>query len=140
METAIFRNCFACDYKEVTQQVACPRCGKPLQSESAIRMLGGVLAFLGFWIIGIMTFAVNKLGSSPRIDRPGHYGENAANTSFDGIVYYIAAAVFIMGASTVLAGGWMLVTGRRNLKLLWFMIAFGIGIGAIGYVFRLFVS
>lgn len=140
MTATAFRNCFACDFKEVTAGTACPKCGKPLQTESTIRVLGGVLAFLGFLVTAIMTWAVKAIGNSPRIDRPGHYGETMRDLAAENLAYYVLVAVFIMGASTILAGGWMLLTGRRNLKMLWFMIGFGLALGSVGYVFRNLLS
>lgn len=141
MTTAVFKNCFGCDYKEVTEERRCPQCGKPLQDEKTIRMLGGILSFLGLVLITIMTLVINGISHSTRVvDRPGHYGESARNTPNGTLVYGILIAVLLMGVSTLLTGGTMVVTGRRNLKLLWFMIAFGLVLGGFGYVFSRFIS
>jgi len=138
--TAVFRNCFVCDYKAVTADLACPQCGKPMQSESTIRFLGGVLSFLGLLLITIMTLVINGISHATRVvDRPGHYGESARNAPSDGVIYFILIAVLLAGFLALMAGGWMVVTGRRNLKLLWIMITFGIGLGSIGYVFSRFL-
>ena len=141
MSVEVFRNCFVCDYKAVTADLRCPKCGKPMQTEGTIRFLGGILSFLGLLLITIMTLVINGVSNATRVvDRPGHYGESARNAPPDGIVYFILIAVLLMGVSALLAGGTMVATGRRNLKLLWLMIAFGLGLGAFGYIFSGFVS
>ena len=137
MSAEVFRNCFVCDYKAVTADLSCPNCGKPLQSEGTIRFLGGILSFLGLLLITIMTLVINGVSNATRVvDRPGHYGESARNAPNDTLVYFILIAVLLAGVSALLAGGWMVVTGRRNLKLLWFMIAFGLALGTAGYIFK----
>ncbi|HKP69542.1 MAG TPA: hypothetical protein VJV05_09675 [Pyrinomonadaceae bacterium] len=138
--TEVFKNCFVCDYKEVTAALSCPKCGKPLQTESTIRVFGGVLSFLGLLLIALMSFVIKGVGTANRIDRPGHYGETARNAPSEGLVYFILIAVLLMGVSTLLAGGWMVVTGRRNLKLLWLMIGFGLALSGFAYIFAGFVS
>jgi hypothetical protein len=140
MTTAVFRNCFVCDYKAVTSGVECPQCGKPLQSERTIRFLGGILSFLGLLLITMMTLVINGISHATRVvDRPGHYGETAGHAPSDAVIYSILIAVLVAGVLALLAGGWMVVTGRRNLKLLWIMITFGIALGSIGYVFSRFL-
>lgn len=140
MTNEMFKNCFVCDYKAETSEVRCPNCGKPLQTETTIRFFGGILSFLGLVLITTMTLVMKGIGNSTRIDRPGHYGETARNASMEGVAYFILTAVLLMGVSTLLAGGWMVVTGRRNLKLLWFMIGFGLALGGFGYIFSALVS
>lgn len=135
MTTAIFKNCFVCDYKAETTELSCPDCGKPLQTETTIRFFGGILSFLGLILITTMTLVMNGLSKATKVDRPGHYGETVRNASMENVAYFILVAVLLMGVSTLLAGGWMVVTGRRNLKLLWFMITFGLALGTLGYVF-----
>ena len=138
--TAVFRNCFVCDYQAVTSGVACPQCGKPLQSERTIRFLGGILSFLGLLLITMMTLVINGISHATRVaDRPGHYGETARHAPSDAVIYSILIAVLLAGVLALLAGGWMVVTGRRNLKLLWIMITFGLGLGAFGYAFTRFL-
>ena len=136
----VFRNCFACDYKAVTAELSCPSCGKPLQTETTIRFFGGVLSFLGLLLITVMTLVIKGIGNAHRIDRPGHYGKTARNAPTEGMVYFILIAVLIMGVATLLAGGWMAVTGRRNLKLLWFMIGLGLALGGGAYILSGIVS
>ena len=137
---AMFKNCFVCNYEAVTGEMRCPNCGKPLQSETTIRFLGGVLSFLGLVLITMMALVMNGLSNSTKLSRPGHYGETVRNASMENVAYFILTAVMLMGVSTLLAGGWMVVTGRRNLKLLWFMISFGLALGGAGYIFSGFVS
>src|SRR6187551_2467368 len=116
MSSEVFRNCFVCDYQAVTSGVACPQCGKPLQSEATIRFLGGVLSFLGLVLITMMALVINGVSHATRVvDRPGHYGESASRAPSDGVIYAILIAVLLAGVLALLAGGWMVVTGRRNL-------------------------
>jgi hypothetical protein len=142
MSSEVFRNCFVCDYQAVTSGVSCPQCGKPLQSEGTIRFLGGVLSFLGLLLITMMIVRPKGLfgvRATRVVDRPGHYGEAARQGPSDGVIYSILIAVLLAGVLALLAGGWMVVTGRRNLKLLWLMITFGLGLGSVGYVFVRFL-
>ena len=140
MSAEVFRNCFVCDYKAVTSDLKCPKCGKPLQSEATIRFLGGVLSFLGIVLITMMSLVINGISTATRVvDRPGHYGESARNAPDDTVIYSILIAVLLAGVAALLAGGWMVVTGRRNLKLLWIMIGLGLALGAFGVFFQQFL-
>jgi uncharacterized RDD family membrane protein YckC len=106
-----------------------------------IRFLGGILSFLGLILITMMTLVINGVSKATRVvDRPGHYGESARDAPSEPVVYAILIAVLLMGVATLLAGGSMVVTGRRNMKLLWFMIGFGLALGSLGVFFRHFIS
>ena len=135
--TAIFRNCFGCDYKAVTDETRCPKCGRTMKSSAMIRTIGGSMTFMGLLLTGIMVWVFSALSGSERGAPTGRYGETVRDASTDSLVFLILAAVVVMAGMGTITGLWLLVTGRRNLKLQWTTILMGIGLAIVAIVFNL---
>ena len=125
--TMVFKNCFVCDYEAVTEQRKCPRCDATLRTSTVIRVRGAAIAFLGFVLIGIMTWLVNDFGNLSRVG-------SARNASIDSTIYLIVLGVYLLAARAVLSGSWLLVTGRRNRILLGFLVALGVALGIFTFI------
>ena len=59
------------------------------------------------------------------------------DASIDNYAYFTVVMVFVMAGAAISTGLWLLVTGRRNLKLPWPMIALGLGLGLLASIFDL---
>lgn len=99
---------------------------KGMKSPAALRALGVVLVVLGGALMGGMAvlswimYGVIQNSSDPR-----------ASTKFTGsesdmmFMYAIFALVFFIGLTAFTAGLWQVIFGRRNLVLVWIMLALG---------------
>lgn len=93
------------------------------QSPATIRVLGGVLIFIGLLLMGgmgaIMIWVNNILANN---------GRSGSSPSFKGspeeanIIFLVLGAVGAFGFVSMIAGAWQLFTGTRNKILLWIMI------------------
>jgi hypothetical protein len=99
---------------------------KGMKSPATLRALGVVLVVLGGALMGGMAvlswvmYGVIQNSSDPR-----------ASTKFTGsesdmlFMYGIFALVFFIGLTAFTAGLWQVIFGRRNLILVWIMLALG---------------
>ena len=120
-----FKTCFSCNYQAGTIETRCPSCGKPLQDQQTIRILGGVLMFLGLFIVGIIGSVLfwmnNVISGRGRFE--SRWNASPEETSLMFAILYLTLA---FGLSAVFTGLWQLGTGKRNLKLIWAMLGLGL--------------
>jgi len=126
------KSCFKCSYEADTAETRCPRCGRPFKSSKNIRVRGGILVFLGVFLIlfmgGIALFVSYLVfgGSNP---------DAAAKFRGEGfqllLIYGIFGCVMLFGLASLITGIFQLITGRRNQFLVWLMM---------GLVFLLIIS
>lgn len=117
------KNCFKCNWEGETAETACPRCGKLLRSKSTIRVLGGVLIFLGGFLTvvpAVLTVVVmNVIANS---DKPGSTTKFTGSDTNMFFMFAIFAVVFMFGLASLAAGFWQLIFGRRNKILVWIVL------------------
>jgi hypothetical protein len=121
-----FKTCFGCNYQAETTETKCPNCQKPLQDESTIRVLGWLLVFIGVLLVSVMgsimlwmnTVMHNRSSTSKWTGSP----EQAQ------IGLLVMGVVMIFGFSAFIAGFWQVMTGKRNLKLIWLMLGLGVAL------------
>src|SRR5258706_12941633 len=104
------RSCFKCGYEGDTADTRCPNCGRPLKTVRQIRVLGGILVFLGGFLIlfmgGITLFVMNLIYKN---------GSSFTGTRNDLILIFGAFGfVIFFGFVALIAGLWQLIFGRRN--------------------------
>jgi hypothetical protein len=126
------KTCFKCDYEADTAETRCPRCGRPFKSSKNIRVRGGILVFLGAFLIlfmgGIAGFVAYLIYGG---------GIPDAATKFKGegfkviLIFGIFGCVMLFGLVSLITGIFQLITGRRNQFLVWLMM---------GLVFLLIIS
>lgn len=134
--------CFKCRWEGRISQTVCPQCGKPLFSETNVRVRGVILTFLGLFLSGFMSaiafFVTAMLTEAAKNPKTG--------AKFNGdeymliMIYLIFAGVIAMGVTITLAGIWQIIFGRRNMFLIWIFLAL-IGLTfAVGGIFRAFAN
>jgi len=120
------KTCFKCGYESETELTKCPRCGTGLKSRSMIRGLGVVLVFLGGILVAGMAFLIfwttNMIANS---DRPGATSRFTGSKSDMMFMYSIFGLVLVFGLTSLVAGLWQVIFGRRNLMLVWIMLGLG---------------
>ena len=93
------------------------------QSPATIRVLGGVLIFIGLLLIGGMGALIVWIN-----DILANNGRSGSAPSFKGspeeanIIFLVLGAVAAFGLVAMIAGAWQLFTGTRNKILLWIML------------------
>ncbi len=119
------RNCFKCGYEGDIAETRCPKCGKPLKTVKQIRILGGILVFLGAFLIlfvGAISVFVWSLVNKASTD--GH--KSFTGTRSDLVLIFGAFAFIILfGVVGLIAGLWQLIFGRRNKILVWVILGLG---------------
>ncbi|HQU94466.1 MAG TPA: hypothetical protein PLK77_19370 [Pyrinomonadaceae bacterium] len=108
-----------------------------MRSPTALRALGVVLLVLGALLMGGMAvlswvmYGVIQNSSDPR-----------ATTRFTGsesdmmFIFAIFGLVFFIGLTSFVAGLWQVIFGKRNLILVWVMLALGGIFFIVGTVVR----
>lgn len=121
---AVFRQCFACNYQEVSDQKQCPKCtSKNFLSATNIRVRGAVITLCGLFIAGLMagiTLWVFRLFANDPEAAAKMQQEKATYLAIFGLFGLLIA----LGLHFVLTGGWMLILGKRNKFLVWAMLVF----------------
>jgi sterol desaturase/sphingolipid hydroxylase (fatty acid hydroxylase superfamily) len=126
------RFCYKCHYPANASDAKCPRCGGPLKTKGSIRMLGGVLVFLGGFIsvlmIGVMLLMFGIFSQTPASKIKG---EEAKVLWAIGVV----ALTFGVGVSFAIAGLWQMIFGKRNKWIVWISIALVVFLLIAGRIF-----
>jgi magnesium-transporting ATPase (P-type) len=115
-----FKTCFGCNYQAETTETKCPNCQKPLQDESTIRILGGLLMFIGLLLVGVMSAIM--LWMNKTMNNPSSTTKFTVTSDKKMITFLILGAVAAFGFSAFIAGSYQLFTGKRNKKLIWLML------------------
>lgn len=127
--------CDKCKFETGEPLGKCPTCGRSLRKTSTVRALGWVLVVLGGGLTLFMawlTVFITRLIA--------HSGEPGATTRFTGnsaditFAYSVFGVVLAFGLTSVVAGAWQIVYGRRNKKLVFLVIV----LAALFYVLGLY--
>jgi hypothetical protein len=113
----------SCGYETHKFIRTCPQCGAGLQSRRWSRRFGAALTVCGLILMCIMGTVLYYV--LPAMLRPG---VDVGGTRFSGtptqslLVLGIMGAVFIFGATALIYGIWQMRTGRRNRKVVYFVV------------------
>ena len=137
------RTCYKCHYEAETAETRCPRCrNKKLWTRTETRVLGGVLAALGSFLMVVMgVIIIFFIGLADTAGKKGVSGPRFSGTKNDLLlVFIILGFVFFFGVVSFVAGLWQLIFGRRNMILIWLVIALGVVFLIGGTIFRVIVG
>ena len=122
-DTEDLSRCYACGYETHKFIRTCPQCGTGLQSRRWSRRFGAALTVCGLILTGLMGTVLYYV--LPAMLRPG---VDAGGMRFSGtatqalLVLAIMGAVFVFGATALVYGIWQMRTGRRNRKVVYFVV------------------
>lgn len=118
--------CVKCGAFVERSVAGCERCGGKLQSPVTIRILGAVLFSIGTVLVAGMAFLIVwAMGAVANAD------DISSGSRFNGtrsdmlLVFGIFGFVLLFGLTSIVAGAWQLIFGRRNRPLVWIILAFG---------------
>jgi hypothetical protein len=141
MPNVQYRFCFKCKWEGETAEKLCPRCRRATQTRGFIRATGAVLVALGGFLIvvmGAITIAVISI-----IEQSGKPGTSARFTGTKDqmlMIFAIFGFVLLFGFVSVIAGLWQLIFGRRNMILVYFILALGALFLVGGSIARMFLE
>ena len=120
------RSCFKCGYEAYTAEKKCPQCGRPLKTILQIRVIGGILVFLGGFLIlfmgGISLFVLNIVSQGGKPGGGSHFTGSRNDLI---LIFGVFGAVIFFGFVALLAGLWQLILGRRNKVFIWLILGLG---------------
>jgi uncharacterized paraquat-inducible protein A len=126
------RFCYKCHRPAGNADAKCARCGGVLRTKTTIRILGGVLVFLGGFVSALMAFvAVFMYGALVQTDGRRFSGTETELLFAVGII----GLTFVVGVSFALAGVWQIIFGRRNTIIVWISVGLVIVLFVIGKIF-----
>lgn len=119
------RMCFKCKFEDNTALKKCPRCGRPLFSETNVRVRGVLMFFIGLFLSGFMSFIAFSVAdllfkSSINIAVNSQLSQKPYLIV---VIYVIFGGVIAGGLSVMFAGIWQVIFGRRNMFLIRTFIA-----------------
>lgn len=118
--------CFKCGFETQANYNKCPRCGRGLKTRGEIRLLGFLLATLGgILVVGMSAITLIVIGLIQQSGKPGTTARFTGTETEMLMMFGIFGAVLIFGFGALAAGLWQLIFARRNMFLLWAMIAMG---------------
>jgi len=108
-----------------------------LRTSTEIRTLGGVLAALGAFLVVMMgTITFFTIGMISNSGKPGSTSKFTGTKDQMYIMFAIFGFVLLFGFTSLIAGLWQLIFGKRNMVLIYGIL----GLGAIfligGTIFR----
>jgi ribosomal protein L40E len=128
------RFCYKCHCPAGAFDKQCRRCGcAALRTKATIRILGGVLVFLGGFISALMAF-IGMFIYGALMHDGGASRFKGSDTELL-LVIGIIALTFVVGVSFALAGLWQMIFGRRNSFIVWVSISLVITLLVIGKIF-----
>ena len=121
------RQCFSCYHEGMTGDSICPRCRKPKFFTSGnIRTRGKVLIGVGIFLTVLM--AAVAVGVGVLLGVAMNNPESARKIRDDiGIIigmYGLFAVLIGFGLQSIVSGGWMAISGKRNRIIVWVMWTF----------------
>ncbi|MEP6847826.1 MAG: hypothetical protein ABI999_03145 [Acidobacteriota bacterium] len=128
------KSCFKCYFSGDTPETRCPRCGGRLRSSTNLRVRGGILIFVGAFLVllmGAITGFVVYLvwgGADPKAAAKLRAEEFKLLLAFG-----MFGLVMLFGLVSLITGVFQIVFGRRSRILVWAMMAlvFILVIGAV---------
>ena len=137
------RTCYKCHYEAETAETRCPRCrSKKLWTRTETRAMGGVLAVLGSFLMVVMgaiiLFFIGLAATAGKKNISGPRFSGTKNDLF--LVFIILGFVFFFGFVSFVAGMWQIILGRRNMVLIWVILALGVVFLVGGSIFRVIVG
>ncbi|HEX8738012.1 MAG TPA: hypothetical protein VF721_21950 [Pyrinomonadaceae bacterium] len=126
------RFCYKCHRPAGDFDKRCQRCGGVVRTKATIRILGGVLVFLGGFISVLMAFVgLFMYGALMQTNGSRFNGSEKELLFAVGII----GLTFVVGISFALAGLWQIIFGRRNTFIVWISIGLVIVLFVIGKIF-----
>lgn len=127
------RFCYKCHYPAGVFDAKCPRCGGVLRTKATIRVLGGVLIFLGGFISLMMAFVGMFIyGALMHDGGASHFRGSDVELLF---VIGIIGLTFVVGIAFALGGVWQIIFGRRNAFIVWIALSLVAVLFVIGGIF-----
>ncbi len=124
--------CWNCGFETHKLRSQCPRCGSSLQSRRWSRRFGVVITLAGAFITTVMSVVLFKVWPLLR-----HPGVDVNGTRFSGgpgaaaLVLAVLVAVFALGAGLLGYGVFQVTTGRRNRKVVGFIVAVAVALAIL---------
>jgi hypothetical protein len=128
------RFCYKCHYPAGAFDKKCSRCGGVVRTKATIRILGGVLIFLGGFISTMMAFVGMFIYGALTQTGGSRFNGSESELMF---AVGIIGLTFVVGVSFALAGLWQIIFGRRNTFIVWVSVGLVIVLFVVG---RIFVS
>jgi magnesium-transporting ATPase (P-type) len=144
MPNVQYRLCFKCKWEGETAEKLCPRCRKATQTRRFIRATGAALVALGGFLIVVMgAITIVVVGLFQQSGRPGAPSMGARFTGTKDqmlMILGIFGFVLLFGFVSVIAGLWQLIFGRRNMILVYFILALGVVFLVGGSIAQMFLE
>lgn len=132
-----YRFCFKCKWEGESAEKICPRCRKPTQTRGFIRGTGAVLVVLGGFLIAMMSIiTIVVVGIIQQSNKPGSTARFTGTKDQMVLMFGIFGFVLLFGFVSLAAGLWQLIFGRRNMILVYFILALGVVFIVGGSIFR----
>ncbi len=94
------------------------------ENPTKVRVLGGLLVIIGAGLVAGMAKIMLWIGDISQNGDVDSTGEKwNATPQEQQITFLILGAVMVFGLSSIVTGLWQMISGRRNRKLIWLMIA-----------------
>ncbi|HRH46352.1 MAG TPA: hypothetical protein PKY82_32200 [Pyrinomonadaceae bacterium] len=90
------------------------------QSPTTIRILGGLLIFIGTILVGAMAAIMMWINNA--INNPASTNKFNGTPEQQKITFLILGAVMVFGITAMIGGFWQLLTGKRNKTLIFVML------------------
>ena len=126
------RFCYKCHHPAGDFDKRCQRCGGVVRTKATIRILGGVLIFLGGFISALMAFVGLFIYGALMQKNGSRFNGSESELLF---AVGIIGLTFVVGISFALAGLWQLIFGRRNTIIVWVSIGLVIVLFVVGRIF-----
>lgn len=119
------RMCFKCKVEDNTELKKCPQCGRPLFSETNVRIRGVLMVFIGLFLSGFMSFIAFSVADLlfKSFTNSAINSQLSRKPSLVIVIYVIFGGVIAGGLSVMFAGLWQVIFGRRNMFLIRTFIA-----------------
>jgi hypothetical protein len=116
--------CYQCGYQTHKLVSHCPQCGAGVQSKRWSRRFGFILVLCGLFISGAMGAVLYY--TAPLMLQPGVRinGTAFSGTAAQGLLILgFMGAVAVFGLTTLFYGVWQMATGKRDLRVAYFLVA-----------------